>query len=395
MKRKRMSWALITIAAVTVTAVVAYHELRGHASVPGFRVDPIAVGDVVRTVTADGTLQAVTTVKVGAQVSGTISEVDADFNSVVRKGQVLARLDPALIQTEVEEARAALAGARADADQAHVAVEDARVKLAQAQALAGRQVITPSDLEDARVAMDTAQADLHAKQAQVRQAEARLRQAEVDLNNAVIAAPIDGIIVARNVDPGQTVASSFEPPTLFEIAADLARMQLIATVDEADIGLVEPGQSVQFVVDAYPGKTFTGVVAEVRLQPDADQSAVEYSTVVSVANPELRLRPGMTGRLTIEAARHENVLRVPSAALEFVPSRDTFAALGQEVPPELPTALAARAHQREGAPGVIWVLDGTRLRGENVTLGLSDGTYTEITGPGLHAGTPVVTMAPM
>jgi len=392
---KRMSLALITVAAMSVAAVVTYHELRGRASVPHFRTDSIAIADVVRTITADGTLQAVTTVKVGAQVSGTISEVDADFNGVVHKGQVLARLDPALIQTEVEEARAALAEAKADADQAQVAVEDARVKLAQARALAGRQVITPSDLEDARVAMDTAQADLDAKRAQVRQAEARLRQAGVDLNNTVITAPRDGIIVARNVDPGQTVASSFESPTLFEIAADLARLQLIATVDEADIALVKPTQAVRFAVDAYPGNTFTGVVTEVRLQPDADESAVEYSTVVSVANPDLRLRPGMTGRLTIEAARHGNVLRVPSAALEFVPSRETFAALGQKVPPELATALAARPHQKEGSPGVIWVLDGAKLRGERVTLGLSDGTYTEITCPGLRAGTPVVTMAPM
>jgi HlyD family secretion protein len=392
---RRMSRALVTVAAVTAVAVVMYHELHGHASIPHFRTDSITRGDVVRTVTADGALEAVTTVKVGAQVSGTVSEVDADFNSIFRKGQVLARIDPALIETEIEDARAALAEARADADEAQVAVEDARVKLAQAQALAKEQVVTPSDLEDAGAAMGTAQADLHSKQALVGQAEARLRQARVDLSNTVITAPIDGIIVARNVDPGQTVASRFEAPTLFEIAADLTRMQLIATVDEADVALVKPGQSARFVVDAYPGETFTGVVTEVRLQPDANQSAVEYSTVVSVANPDLRLRPGMTGRLTIEAARHENVLRVPSAALEVVPSRETFAALGQKVPPELATALAARSHQREGSQGVIWVLDGAKLRGERVRLGLSDGAYTEVTGSDLQAGAPVVTMTPM
>lgn len=392
---KRMSWVLVTVAAVTVAAVVMYHELRGHVSVPHFRTDLITLGDVVRTVTADGTLQAVTTVKVGAQVSGTISEVDADFNGVFRKGQVLARLDPALIQTEVDDARAALAEARADADGAQVAVEDARVKLAQAEALAKGQIITPSDLEDARVALGTAQSDLHGRQAQVGQAEGRLRQAQVDLSNTIITAPIDGIIVARNVDPGQTVASRFEAPTLFEIAADLTRMQLIATVDEADVALVKPDQSVRFVVDAYPSETFTGVVTEVRLQPDADQSAVEYSTVVSVPNPDFRLRPGMTGRLTIEAARHANVLRVPSAALEFVPSRETFARLGQKVPPELTTALAARSHQREGSQGVIWILDGAKLRGERVRLGLSDGARTEVIGSDLQAGAPVVTMAPM
>jgi HlyD family secretion protein len=392
---RRMSRALVTVAAVTAVAVVMYHELHGHASIPHFRTDSITRGDVVRTVTADGALEAVTTVKVGAQVSGTVSEVDADFNSIFRKGQVLARIDPALIETEIEDARAALAEARADADEAQVAVEDARVKLAQAQALAKEQVVTPSDLEDAGAAMGTAQADLHSKQALVGQAEAGLRQARVDLSNTVITAPIDGIIVARNVDPGQTVASRFEAPTLFEIAADLTRMQLIATVDEADVALVKPGQSARFVVDAYPGETFTGVVTEVRLQPDANQSAVEYSTVVSVANPDLRLRPGMTGRLTIEAARHENVLRVPSAALEVVPSRETFAALGQKVPPELATALAARSHQREGSQGVIWVLDGAKLRGERVRLGLSDGAYTEVTGSDLQAGAPVVTMTPM
>ena len=392
---RRMSWSLVTVASVTVAAVVMYHELHRRASIPRFRTDSITLGDVVRTVTADGTLQAVTTVKVGTQVSGTISQVGVDFDSLVHKGQILARLDPALIETEVEDARGTLAEAKADADAAQVVVVDARVKLTQARALAERQVITPSDLEDARVAVGTAEADLHAKQAQIKQAEARLQQARFDLSNAVITAPIEGIVVARNVDPGQTVASRFEAPTLFEIAADLTRMQLIATVDEADIGLVKPTQSVRFVVDAYPSKTFTGVVTEVRVQPDPDQSAVEYSTVVSVANPDLRLRPGMTARLTIEAARRESVLRVASAALEFVPSRETFAELGQKVPPELATALAARAHQKEGSPGVIWVLDGAKLRGERVRLGLSDGTYTEVTGPGLQAGTPVITMAPL
>jgi HlyD family secretion protein len=380
---KRMNQAFLSLAVVAAVALAAYHELHGHASVPRLRTDSITRGDVIRTVTADGTLQAITSLKVGTQVSGTISELDADFNSIVHKGQVLARLSPALIETEVEDARARLVEAKADADQAQVAVDDAKVKL------------TSSDLEDARVALGTAEADFHARQAQVGQAQAVLEQSKVDLSNTVITAPIDGIVVARNVDPGQTVASSYESPTLFEIAADLTRMQMIATVDESDIALVKPGQSVQFTVDAYPNETFTGVVTQVRLQPDADQSAVEYSTVVSVANVDLRLKPGMTARLTIEVARHRNVLRVPSAALEFVPAREMFTAFGQEVPPEFAAALAAKAHQREGSPGVIWILEGTRLRAERVTLGLSDGTYTEITGSGLRTGSPVITMAPL
>jgi HlyD family secretion protein len=390
---KRMSRAFLGLAVVAAVALATYYQLHRHASVPRLRTDSITRGDVIRTVTADGTLQAITTVKVGTQVSGTISELDADFNSIVHMGQILARLSPALIETEVEDARARLAEAKADADEAQVAVDDAKVKLAQAQALAERQIVTPSDLEDARATLGTAEADFHAKQAQVGQAQAALAQSKVDLSNTVIRAPVDGIVVARNVDPGQTVASSYESPTLFEIAADLTRMQMIASVDESDIALVKPGQSVQFAVDAYPNETFTGVVTQVRLQPDADQSAVEYSTVVSVANADLRLKPGMTARLTIEAARHTNVLRVPSAALEFVPAREVFTASGQEVPPELAAALAAKAHQREGSPGVIWILEGTRLRAERVTLGLSDGVYTEITGPGLRAGSPVITMA--
>ena len=389
-----MKRALVGAAVAAALAVFGFHELHGRAPVERFQTSRVTVGDIVRVVTATGSLQAVETVKVGTQVSGMIGELDADFNSLVHGGQVIARLDPSLIKAEIEQARSTLAASQANVEQTQATLDDAKAKLDAARPLAAKDLITPSDFDDADVAYKQAQADLHAKQAQVVQARGVLDQAQVDLANTVIRAPIDGIVVSRDVEVGQTVASRYEAPTLFEIAADLTKLQLNATVDESDIGVVKTGQAVTFTVDAYPAQPFGGEVTQVRLQPDADPApgtAVTYTVVIAVANPKLLLRPGMTPTINIQVGRRDGVLRVPGAALRWVPTREMFSATHQAVPPQLAAATNPKNRAYEGATGYVWVLKGAELHALPVKIGLSDGAFTEVSGAGVAEGLPVVT----
>jgi HlyD family secretion protein len=312
-------------------------------------------GNVVAGIDATGRLQAVTTVQVGSQVSGTIKALYADFNSQVRRGQVVAELEPSLFQTQVEQAEATVVRMTADVERARVQLEDARLKLARARDLAERQLLPKADLETAQANNRTAEAALKSSEAQLVQGRASLNQSKVNLSHTIITAPIDGVVISRNVDVGQTVAASMQAPTLFEIANDLTQMQVNANIDEADIGQIQPGQPVRFQVDAYPGQTFTGMVAQVRLNPVIEQNVVSYVTVISVPNPDLRLRPGMTANVTVEVAREDNTLHVPSSALRFSPTPELFAALGQPVPESLAVnSLSADSVQpRDGAPAAI------------------------------------------
>jgi HlyD family secretion protein len=295
----------------------------------------VSRGDIVDGVGATGTLQAVTTVTVGTQVSGIVQELYADFNDIVKKGQVVARLDPSILQTQVETAKANLNNAMANLERQKVTLDDARQKLARARELAARQLATKVDLENAELNVKTAEAQLKSTESSIVQAKASVNKAEVDLDHTVITAPIDGIVIKRSVDRGQTVAASMSAPELFIIAADLTQMQVNASIDESDVGRMRPGQAVSFRVDAYPNETFHGAVKQVRLNPVTVQNVVTYSTVIDVPNPEYKLKPGMTAQVTIEIARRQGVLRVPNAALRFRPTTDIFAALNQPVPPEL------------------------------------------------------------
>jgi HlyD family secretion protein len=296
---------------------------------------PVSRGDVVQTVGATGTLEAVRTVTVGSQVSGIVKELYTDFNGMVKKGQVIARLDPALLEAQVEQQKANLVRAETDVDNRKVSLEDAQVKLKRAQALAEKKLSAAQDLENAQVAVRQAVATLKSSQASLEQAKASLSQAQVNLDNTVITAPVDGIVISRNVDVGQTVAASMNAPTLFLIAEDLTKMQARASVDEADVGMIRPGQTARFRVDAYPTETFVGQVRQVRLQPTVSQNVVTYITVIDVPNPDYKLKPGMTANVTIEIARRTNVLRVPNSAIRFRPTSEMFLALNQAVPPEL------------------------------------------------------------
>jgi len=341
---KRAITVLLIVAAIGAGAG-AYYIRRGG---PGVQVNtaPITRGDIIDSVGATGTLQAVTTVQVGSQVSGNIEWLGADFNSIVHKGQQIARLDPSLFQTQVEAARANLARAKADVERDRVAVEDAQTKFTRAQELAARKLLPQSDLDAAKTALDAAKAQYQSAQAMVVQAQAALSQTEVNLEHTVITAPIDGIVTSRSVDVGQTVAASLQSPTLFIIAADLTKMQVNANIDEADVGRIRPAQHVTFHVDAYPSEEFAGTVAQIRLQPVVVQNVTTYGTVIDVPNPELKLKPGMTANVKIEIARRSDALRIPNAALRFRPSADVFAALNQQAPAEAQSAGARVRSQR-------------------------------------------------
>ena len=332
---------LITIIVVLIAVGAgagAYYIKRGGPE-PTVTTLQMTRGDIIDQVGATGTLQAVTTVQVGTQVSGIVQDLYADFNSIVKKGQVIARLDPSIMETQLETAKANLVNAQANLERQKVALEDSQVKLKRAQDLFAKNLSPRTDLETAQVTAKQADAQLKSTQSQIVQAEAAVNKAKVDLDHTIITAPIDGIVISRNVDKGQTVASSMQAPTLFIIAADLTKMQVNANIDESDVGRMRAGQTVRFRVDAYPTDTFLGTVKQVRLNPQTVQNVVTYSTIIDVPNPDFRLKPGMTANLNIEIARRSNVLRVPNAALRFRPTRDTFTALNQPITPDIERAL--------------------------------------------------------
>jgi HlyD family secretion protein len=310
----------------------AYLKYRNRPLPPTISWATVTRGDIVDRVGATGTLQAVTTVQVGTQVSGTIQDLSADFNSLVKKGQVLARLDPSLFQTQIEQARANLLRAQADVERLRVGLDDAQTKLTRARELSGRQLLPRSELDAAEVATRAAVAQLRSAEAQVTQAQASLNQNQVNLDHTIITSPIDGLVISRNVDIGQTVAASMQAPTLFVLAADLTKMQVVANLDESDVGRIRPRQHATFRVDAYPTDEFSGTVVQVRLQPLVQQNVVTYATVIDVPNLDLRLKPGMTANVNVEIARRSNVLKIPNTALRFQPTNEMFAALGQTPP---------------------------------------------------------------
>jgi HlyD family secretion protein len=350
---KKIIAIIVVLAAVGVGAG-AYYRSR-QAPEPRVTTMPVTRGDVVDAVAATGTLQAVETVDVGTQVSGTVSALYADFNSIVRKGQVIARLDPSLIQTQIEQQEANVVRSEADLERLRVALADANQKFERAKQMFERSLIPKTDLETAEVNVKSAAAQIRSSEASLVQARASLNNQKVNLNHTVITAPIDGIVISRSVDQGQTVAASMNAPTLFVLAQDLTKMQVLANIDEADVGRMRPGQAVTFRVDAYPTDTFTGTVEQVRLQPAVVQNVVTYSTVIAVPNAELKLKPGMTANVNIEIARKTNVLRLPAAALRFRPTEEMFQVLNQEMPAETRgrggmNAGAGRAGQGGPAP---------------------------------------------
>ena len=429
-------WLFAVIVLVVVVAGVLVWRSRA-GSDEKYRTQPAERGDIEVTVSATGTIQPVEKVEVGSQVSGTIAWLGADFNDRVRKGQVLAQLDPALFKTAVAQAEANRARAQA-------ALAEAERTFTRSKELKERNVI-------AQVELDAAEATYDQRKAEVRQAQASLSNAVVNLRNATITSPIDGVVIARAVDRGQTVASAMSAPRLFQIAGDLTRMQVETKIDEADIGRVMPGLKASFTVDAFPDDTFEGTVRQVRLEPLAEQNVVTYTTVIDVPNPDLKLKPGMTANVTIQIETKDDVLRVPNAALRFRPTDekeltasarggggrdgtrgDSASARGGTRVVRAGGGGGAEASQRTGGgegarqgrrrataggdsaraaggdslrgggmagmaggagrrPATVYVLDADgKLVPIRVITGISDGTYTEVRSRDLTAGQEVV-----
>ncbi len=288
---------------------------------------PVGKGNIAAQVTANGTLSARGTVQVGAQVSGRVLEIHADFNDKVKKGQVIAKLDEQVLQAQITSASASVALANANTARAQVAVIDAERQYKRQKTLQEQQLVAGATVEAAEVAYDTARASLGAAKAQGAQAQANLAQAKLNMSYATIYSPVDGVVLSRAVDVGQTVQSSMSAPVLFTIAEDLARMQIDTAVSEADVGLLKDGMEATFTVDAFPGKIFKGIVRQVRNAPTTTQGVVTYDAVIDVDNTEGSLRPGMTANVTFVLAQVANAIKIPNAALRFKPTRDQMTAM--------------------------------------------------------------------
>jgi HlyD family secretion protein len=337
-----------------------------------YNLVPLKRGPITAVVSATGTLSPVNTVQVGSQVSGTIQQLDADFNDQVTKGQVIAQIDPAIFRAKLAEAQANLENAEAQRDKAAVAVAEAKRELERVAEMHGKRLAAASELDTARFAYDSALVERRVKEAAVAQARAALQREQVNLDYTTIFAPTDGVIVSRDVDVGQTVAASLQAPTLFTIANDLTRMQVEADVDESFIGTVREGQPVTFTVFAYPEREFEGRVAQVRLQPKIEAGVVKYNCIIRVDNTDLALKPGMTATVLVEVERHDDAWQVPHAALRFVPDWPQ-ARLDQ-----------VRADLKPGE-GIVWRAEGDGLAPLTVTTGIVGEKLTEIGGPALTA----------
>jgi len=368
-----MKKILLAFVVIIALSAGAYFIFRSNENEQKFRTEKISKGDIVQSITATGTVNAVTTVLVGTQVSGTIKNILVDFNSVVKKGQLIAQIDPAIFDSQVEQARANVLSAKANVEKAVVALADSKRTLNRQKELFAKNLIARSDVDAAETAYDTAVTQVSAAKAQLSQSQAALSIAETNLRYTRIVSPVNGTVVSRNVDTGQTVAASFQTPTLFNIAQDLTKMQIDSSVAEADIGKIQVGQPVEFTVDAYPDSPFQGKVSEIRNAPINVQNVVTYDVVVKVENPELKLKPGMTANVSIIVSSKKDVLRISNTALRFRP------------PTEKKDVTA-----KKGKGSGVWVLEDKKPKRIAITTGISDGTYTELLSGEIREGQEII-----
>ena len=372
---KKRSVVIAVAAAVAVLLFAGWRVARRPPS-PRFETVAAEKGDVSARVTASGTLSALVTVQVGSQVSGRIQAILVDFNSRVKRGQVIARIDPQLFEAATEQARANLQAADGNLLRTRAQAVDADRQARRTRSLADQKLVAVADAETAESTADAARASVAASEGSVAQAKAALNQALVNLGYATIISPTDGVVISRNVDVGQTVAASLQVATLFVIAEDLQRMQVNTSVSEADVGKLRAGMPATFIVDAYPGERFEGQVRQVRNAATTVQNVVTYDAVIDVETKELKLRPGMTATVTFGWADRKDVLRVPNAALRFRPPADFLAG----APGGLPSEPASPSRR------TVWVLDQGKPRRVTVTAGITDGTVTEVVDGDLKAG---------
>lgn len=393
---RRWAW----LAGVLALAAAAFWWWRSgqQEAAPLYRTEAVSRGDLTVTVTATGSLQPTNQVDVGSELSGTTAEVLVEENAKVRKGQVLARLDPSKLQDQVLKSRAALASARASVAQAQATVQQARASMArlkQVAELSGGKVPSKAELDTADAELKRALATEEAARAAVAQAEATLRSDETNLTKASIRSPIDGIVLAREIEPGQTVAASLQAPTLFTLAENLAQMELLVNVDEADVGQVRDGMAAEFTVDAHPGRRYPATIKRVNFGSTTTENVVTYPAVLAVANDDLSLRPGMTATAEIVVQQRKAVLLVPNAALRFTPATKKSAqpsgGLLSAMMPRPPRPSNARSPEdRRRSSKQVWVLEAGEPQAVAVRLGASDGRMTEVLGGELREGMAVI-----
>jgi HlyD family secretion protein len=373
--KRLMLWIPIVVGLLVIAAVVRHCRYSGIAN---YQTATITRGPITQAVTATGTLNPVVNVQVGSQVSGNIAKLFVDFNSQVKAGQVVAQIDPALFQATVTQAEGDLASAQA-------ALELAKVNATRIQELFTRKTSSQADL-------DQAMANLHTSEANVKIKQGALDKARTDLEHCTITSPIDGVVISRSVDVGQTVAASLQAPVIFAIANDLTKMQIDANVAEADVGVVKIDQKVDFTVDAFPMETFQGKVVQVRNAPITVQNVVTYDTVIGVNNPELKLKPGMTANVSIIVAHKDDVLQIKNAALRYRPPNATPVETRKTGVSRTGRPGSVRTVVHDGAERTVYVLptNGSYPEPRQIKTGISDGTVTEIV-EGLKEGDRVVT----
>ena len=404
--RRRWVW-VSALVLLLIAGGVTWRVLRRPAPLQ-YQTAAVTRGPVVAKVTATGILSAVVTVQVGSQVSGRIAALHADYNSTVKKGDLVAEIDPALFQANVEQGKANVLQAEGQLKQAQANVLAAQRTYDRDKPLRASNLIAQADLDTAETTLEAAKASVVAAQGNLAQARAQLSQAQVNLTYTKILSPIDGTVISRSVDVGQTVAASLQAPVIFTLAGDLKAMQVDTSVAEADVGKLAPGMEATFVVDAFPDERFKGTIRQIRNAPQTQQNVVTYDAVIDVKNPDLKLRPGMTANTTVVYADQKDVLKVPNAALRFRPTPELLASLGRTS--ASPGRVAGRdgtgrdgpagggggAAGRGGATGngpgrTLWVLRDGRPTPTQVTIGVSDGTFTEIASGSVQPNDAVLT----
>ena len=379
MKLPPLKFSVWMLAVAAVIVIAGVYLFGGSSSSTKILTAKITRGAITRSVTATGTVNPVITVQVGSYVSGPIEAIYADFNSPVKQGQLIAKIDPRQFQVKVNAARAAVANAKAQLGKDAADLAYKKVTYERDAALLKEGVVSKDSVDSAKSTYDQVQSQLALDRANIQQQQANLEDAEVSLNYTNIISPVDGTVVSRNVDVGQTVAASFQTPTLFLIAKDLTKMQVDSNVSESDIGDVRVGLRADFKVDAFPDRVFEGVVGQVRQAPITVQNVVTYDAVITVDNKEMLLKPGMTANVTLVTARRDNAVRIPMEALRFAP----------------PGSSIHEANSVDGSTGRnharVWIPDGRSIKPVSVTIGLNDGNFVEMLDGPLHDGDSVVT----
>ena len=374
MKKISKVWYIVAVVLVVAVSVWAFSGSKRKEQVD-FVTEKVAPVNIQSSITATGTIEPVTSVTVGTQVSGIVSKLYVDYNSVVKKGQVIAELDKSNLMSQLNSAKANLQQMQANLRKAQEDLAYQHANFNRYKTLYNKGLVSANDFETARLSYQTASQSVSSVRQQVNAAQEEVKRAQTNLGYATITSPIDGIVLSKSVEEGQTVAASFSTPELFTIAQDLTNMQVVANVDEADIGGVKEGERVTFTVDAYPDETFQGTVKQVRQEATTTNNVVTYEVVISAPNANLKLKPGLTANVTIFTAERSGVLSVSSKALRYTPTKETV------------------GHMKivdGGGKSKVWVIEGNTIKSVPVNIGMTDGTHTQILS-GVSRGQVIVT----